>query len=167
MLKLKLVPKILFLFFVLLVIAGCKDEHKEAPKVTQPTLPKTMAIKPKPAVVKPKMKPVARKTTKDVKELEAALKAGVPVVVKLGSDSCYPCRQMNPVIKELAEEQDSRAIFLNLDVYQHKELARQAQVKVIPTILFYDRHGKPRGKSEGGMSKEQLLQAIEEMELNK
>lgn len=49
----------------------------------------------------------------------------------------------------------------------NRELARKAGVRVIPTILFYDKHGKPKAKSEGGMTKEQLLQAIRELELNK
>lgn len=108
-----------------------------------------------------------KKSTKDIKTLEEALKSGVPVIVKLGSDKCFPCRMMNPVIKELAVEQDGKAVFLSLDVYENRELARLARVRVIPTILFYDKHGKPKAKSEGVMSKEDLLKAINELELNK
>jgi thioredoxin 1 len=110
---------------------------------------------------------VSIRSTKQIKDLETALKAGVPVVVKLGSDKCIPCRAMNPIIKELAEEQDGKAVFLSLDVYENRELASQAGVRVIPTILFYDKHGVPKAKSEGGMSKEDLLKAIEKLELNK
>jgi len=108
---------------------------------------------------------ITAKTTKDIADLDEALKSGLPVIVKLGSDKCIPCRAMNPIIKELAVEQDGKAVFLSLDVYQNRELARQAGVRVIPTILFYDKHGQPKAKSEGGMSKEQLLNAIKEMDL--
>lgn len=110
---------------------------------------------------------VKKKSTKDITTLEEALKAGVPVVVKLGSDWCYPCRMMKPIIKELAVEQDGKAIFLDLDVYKHKEMAKAFEVRVIPTIIFYNKHGEPRAKKEGFMSKEQLLKAIEDLELNK
>jgi thioredoxin 1 len=140
------------------MIIGCIPEEKPAaPKALQPILPKISQAKPKGIKI----------TTMDIKELDTALKAGVPVIVKLGSDRCIPCRMMNPVMAELAVEQDGKAVFLNLDVYENRELARQAGVRVIPTILFYDKHGKPKAKSEGGMSKEQLLKAIKEMELNK
>jgi thiol-disulfide isomerase/thioredoxin len=74
---------------------------------------------------------------------------------------------MNPVMAELAVEQDGTAVFLNLDIYENRELAKEAGVMLIPTILFYDKHGKPKAKSEGGMSKEDLLKAINELELNK
>ena len=108
---------------------------------------------------------ITAQTTKDIADLDEALKSGLPVIVKLGSDKCIPCRAMNPIMKELAVEQEGKAVFLSLDVYQNRELARQAGVRVIPTILFYDKHGKPKAKSEGGMSKEQLLNAIKEMDL--
>jgi thioredoxin 1 len=150
--------KLLVLITFLFVVGTIPDDEDHA--FAQPAL----AIK-KPA----KIAAVKRKTktTKDITNLDEALKAGVPVVVKLGSDHCIPCRMMNPVIKELAEEQDGKAVFLGLDVYENRELARQAGIRVIPTILFYDRKGKPKAKSEGGMSKEDLLKAIKELELNK
>lgn len=109
----------------------------------------------------------AKPSVKKNKTLDQALKTGLPVVVKLGSDKCIPCRAMNPIIKELAEEQAGKAVFLSLDVYQNRELARQAGVRVIPTILFYDKHGKPKAKNDGGMSKDDLLKAVKELELNK
>jgi thioredoxin 1 len=149
---------ILMLFALLALVSLIPDEENTVIAAVKPVVKKATTIK------KTKAK---KKSTKDIKTLEDALKAGVPVIVKLGSDNCIPCRAMNPVIKGLAEEQDGKAVFMALDVYENRELARQAEVRVIPTILFYDKHGKPKGKSEGGMSKEQLLKAIKEMELNK
>lgn len=99
--------------------------------------------------------------------LGQALKSGVPVIVKLGSDSCPPCRKMSPIMKELAVEQKGKAIFLNLDVYENRELASKMGVRVIPTMLYYDKHGRLKAKSEGGMTKEQILKKIKELKLNK
>jgi thiol-disulfide isomerase/thioredoxin len=107
------------------------------------------------------------KSTKGIRTLDAALKAGVPVIVKLGSESCPPCRRMKPIIKELAVEQDGKAIFLDIDIYENRQLASQMNVRLIPTILYYDKHGKLKTKSEGFMSKEELLKAIKDLGLNK
>ena len=150
------------LFALLAVVSLIPDEDNIniVMAAAKPPINKSIAVAGKKAAVK-------KKSTKDIKILDDALQAGVPVIVKLGSDKCIPCRMMNPVIKELAEEQDGKAVFLSLDVYENRELARQAGVRVIPTILFYDKHGKPKAKSEGGMSKEDLLKAIKELELNK
>ncbi len=146
--------RILVLIAFLFVVGTIPDD--ESCVFAQPTL---VVKKPtKIATVTPKFK-----STKDIYTLDEALKAGVPVVVKLGTNSCSPCRTMNLIIKELVVEQDGKAVFLSLDVYQNRELARQAGVRVIPTILFYDKHGKPKAKNEGVMTTEQLLQAIDEL----
>jgi thioredoxin 1 len=150
--------KLLVMLACLIIIGTIPDDENHA--FTQPVLAANKPVKI--AAIKKKAK-----TTKDIANFNEALKAGVPVIVKLGSDKCIPCRAMNPIIKELAVEQDGKAVFLSLDVYENRELARQAGVRVIPTILFYDKHGKTKAKSEGGMSKEDLLKAINELELNK
>jgi thioredoxin 1 len=98
--------------------------------------------------------------------LAEALKSGMPVVVKLGSDNCPPCRKMNPIMQELAAEQKSKTIFLNLDVYENRDLAKKTGVRVIPTMLYYDKRGKLKAKSEGGMTREQILRTIKGLKLN-
>lgn len=155
-----------FLILLVAVLVGCvpKKEAVHLPKAAPKAVEKPAAPD---SPAKPAAKSSAVRSTKDIKELETALKAGVPVVVKLGSDSCYPCRMMNPVIAELAVEQDGKSVFLSLDVYQRRDLVREAGVRVIPTILFYDKHGKPKAKREGFMDKIQLLKAIDELELKK
>jgi len=150
--------KLLVMIACLIIIGTIPDDENHA--FAQPVLAANKPVKI--AAIKKKAK-----TTKNIANLNEALKAGVPVIVKLGSDKCIPCRAMNPIIKELAVEQDGKAVFLSLDVYENRELARQAGVRVIPTILFYDKHGKPKAKSEGGRSKEDLLKAINELGLNK
>ena len=106
-------------------------------------------------------------TTKNIKTLDEALKAGVPVIVKLGSDKCLPCRKMNPIMQELAVEQNGKAVFLKLEVYENRALAKAVGVRLIPTVLFYNKHGKLKAKHEGGLSKMELLKAIPDLELNK
>jgi thioredoxin 1 len=159
------------LFVLALIIVGCAKEEKAPPAaISTAVSPETAAVLPIEKVKAPLTMPEGRTgalSTKDIKTLDGALKAGVPVIVKLGTDSCAPCRVMNQIIKELAVEQDGKAVFLSLDIYENRELASQAGVRVIPAILFYDKHGAPKAKSEGGMSKEDLLKAIDEMELNK
>jgi len=107
------------------------------------------------------------KTTKDIANLDEAMKTGLPIVLKLGSDKCRPCIAMNPIIKELAAEQDGKVVFLALDVYQNRDLSNKYGVRLIPTVIFFDKHGEPKGKSEGFMDKDQLLIKISELELNK
>jgi len=150
--------KLLILFSFLFVIGTIPDDQYHAFALSGIAIKKPAKI----SAVKRKAK-----TTKDISNLDEALKAGVPVVVKLGSDRCLPCRMMNPIMKELAVEQDGKAVFLNLDIYENRELARQVGARLIPTILFYDRKEKLKAKSDEGMTKEQILETIKELELRK
>ena len=141
----------------LIIIGTIPDDENHA--FTQPVLAANKPVKI--AAIKKKAK-----TTKDIANFNEALKAGVPVIVKLGSDKCIPCRAMNPIMKELAVEQDGKAVFLVLDVYQNRELAGKFSVRVIPTVIFFDKHGQPKAKKEGFMNKMELLKAVDDLELN-
>jgi|GEM_PF-2391687 len=149
---------ILALGALLGLISTTADDENIAKAASKPVEKKVVAIK---------KSQTKKKSTKDIKTLDEALKAGVPVVVKLGSDRCYPCRMMKPIIEELAKEQDGKAVFLDLDVYENRDLAEKFNVQLIPTIIFYDYKGKVKGKKIGFMNKEELLETIKELKLNK
>lgn len=100
-------------------------------------------------------------------DLAAALKSGQPVIVKLGADWCPPCRAMRPELKALEAEQKGKMIVLDLDIDQHRQLARDYKVNLIPTTLFYDRSGKFKDKKTGFMSKGELLAKARELGLVK
>jgi thioredoxin 1 len=101
------------------------------------------------------------------KELAAALKSGLPSVVKLGADWCPPCRAMKPELKKLAAELKGKVNVLDLNVENQRELAKQLKITLIPTTIFYDRRGKSKGTVTGFQSKEQLLAKIKELKLEK
>jgi thioredoxin 1 len=110
---------------------------------------------------------LAAKPTKEIKTLDQALKAKLPVVAKLGAEFCPPCRQMKPIIKELSKEQEGKIIFLDLDIYENKDLTKKYEVRLIPTILFFDKKGNLKKRTEGFMDKAALLKEIDSLKLNK
>lgn len=113
---------------------------------------------------KPVNKQVAVESSKNINNLSDALSSGLPVVAKIGSDRCYPCRMMNPVMEELSKEV-REVIFLNIDVYANRLLAGAYKVRVIPTILFFNRRAELVEKVEGALSKEQVLEKLKIIEI--
>jgi len=148
--------KVLVFIAFLLVVGTIPDDENHAFAQTSVALKKPIKI----TAVKRKAK-----TTRDIASLDEALKTGLPVILKLGSDHCIPCRMMNPIIKELAAEQDGKAVFLALDVYQNRDLANKYGVRLIPTVVFFDKHGQPKAKKEGFMDKTELLKAVADLDL--
>lgn len=119
-------------------------------------------------------------------DLEKLKSYGVPIVIDFGADYCPPCREMAPVLKELNAELQGKAIIKYVDVQKYQELTANYPVKVIPTQILINAAGQPfkPGFSEtmeyrfysqkdtgehiftaheGGMTKEQLLDVLQEM----
>lgn len=142
------------ILLALVLLAGCVKAPPPSIPAAPDSIPKVHAAG---VAAKAATKEVAPRSAKDVGTLEEALASGLPVVVELGSDSCYWCRQMKPIMEELRLEYYGAMVFLTLDVYQHKGLASKFDVTGIPAFVFYDHMGEPKGKVEGAMSKDELL----------
>lgn len=58
-------------------------------------------------------------------------------VVECWADWCMPCRQLAPVIKELAVRYAGTAHFYTLNVEENPLVAEQYDIRSIPTILIF------------------------------
>ncbi len=67
----------------------------------------------------------------------------VPIIIDFGSDSCMPCREMEPALKQLNSELQGKAIIKSIDVWRYPELADGYSVELIPTQIFINSDGMP------------------------
>lgn len=73
--------------------------------------------------------------------LELALSNGQPTLAEFGSVSCIPCKQMKPILDELAEVYQDKLNVVIIDVYEQQELAQKYKVMAIPTQIIFDSSG--------------------------
>jgi len=96
-------------------------------------------------------------------ELKQALTSGKPVLVDFGANSCLPCRELRPVLKEIAAEHSEKAKILVIDVYKYQNLAREHKVLMLPTLIFFDSKGKETFRNVGLMEKEKIVGKLKEI----
>lgn len=90
------------------------------------------------------------------------LQSQLPVLVDFWAVWCGPCRMIEPVIKELAEEYDGKLKVGKLDVDTNPKTAIEYGVRSIPTLLFYA-NGKLVDRIVGAAPKAMIKEKITEV----
>ena len=81
------------------------------------------------------------------------LQSEIPVLVDFTATWCVPCREVDPIIDELAVEMEGKVKVFKLDIDDSPEIYREYKVNGIPHILFFrdgveeDRVGGAQAKS--------------------
>lgn len=79
-------------------------------------------------------------------------RANTVTLLDLGS-TCKTCRMMAPLLEELAKEYAGRADVIFIDLAQHPEKAKEFNVSIKPTQIFFDRTGKEITRHQGFLGK--------------
>jgi thioredoxin 2 len=88
-------------------------------------------------------------------DFDTEVKASVPVLVDLWAPWCMPCRQVTPVLEELAGANAGRLKLLKLNVDEAPDISARYGVQGIPTLLLI-REGKEVDRLVGAAPRPQI-----------
>ncbi len=88
---------------------------------------------------------------------QEVLKSKVPVLVEFGAVWCGPCRQMEPVLEQLANEWNGKVRLAKIDVDESVQLTMQFQVMSVPTLILF-KNGEPCQRLSGKQPRDRLVE---------
>jgi thioredoxin len=89
-----------------------------------------------------------------------------PAIIDFYADWCPPCRQLSPLVEEIAKEYSGKINVYKVDTDKERILAQELGITNLPTLLFIPAKGKPK-ITIGALPKENLVKAINEILLIK
>jgi thioredoxin 1 len=87
------------------------------------------------------------------------LGADLPVLVKFTADWCGPCRQLAPVLKDIAFEEGDRLKIVRVDVDRNPDTTVAYGVLSTPTLMVFQ-GGEPVKSMVGARPKRRLLEEL-------
>lgn len=98
--------------------------------------------------------------------LEQALSSGLPTLAEFGWRTCIPCKEMKPILEELAVEYQGKLNVVIVEVYEHEDQTRQYEIMTIPTQILFDSKGKEVIRHVGLWAKKDIITQLKKMGVN-
>jgi len=82
--------------------------------------------------------------------------------IELGADRCIPCKAMQPIMHEIAQEYKGTIQVVFYDVWKTPKYAKDYGVQMIPTQVFIDKNGDEIFRHVGFYAKDEIIKMLKE-----
>ena len=90
---------------------------------------------------------------------QEVLQSDLPVMIDLWAVWCAPCKAIEPIVEQIANEYNGKLKVGKLDVDSNQRIAVQYGVRSIPTLLFF-KDGELQDQLIGAVPKQAIVEKI-------
>jgi thioredoxin 1 len=95
--------------------------------------------------------------------LPKALTNGNPTLAEFGRGTCIPCKEMKPVLENLAAEYQNRLNVSIVSVDDYRELTNYYRIMAIPTQIGFDSNGNEVFRHVGFWSRDEIIPQLSKL----
>ena len=92
---------------------------------------------------------------------EKVLKADKPVLCDFWAEWCGPCKQISPILHELAEDYKEKILIAKVNIDENPEIPSNYSIMSIPTLILF-KNGESISSQVGLLEKSSLTQWLDE-----
>ena len=88
------------------------------------------------------------------------LKSGTAVLVDFWAEWCGPCRQIAPILEEIAKEKAGKLVVAKVNIDKNPGTPQKYGVRGIPTLIIF-KNGQAASTKVGSLPKSKLVEWID------
>ena len=79
-----------------------------------------------------------------------------PILVDFWAEWCGPCKQLSPILEEVAKDMGDKLTVLKINIDENPETPQKYGVRGIPTLMLF-KNGEPVATKVGSLPKSSLI----------